>query len=239
MRGRFKSKSPRSWLARLVAACALLIMFSAFTVVPVMANTVSATVIDGGASYTFSMNRSDLESVLSQAMEQGLIPLGPLDVAERVGNTTTVNVRRGVTMRVTEAGHTSELIAYKGDTVRRALEENNIWIKEEDVVTPGRELIIETDLSVDIKRACEVTVTMDGESQVLSMTGGTVEDALKEAGIRLTGKDACNYSLTEPLFDKMNLRVTRAVNITVTADGETMKSPPSGCRRPWSAAASG
>ena len=108
MHGGFKSKAPRYWLARAAVLCVLLLLFSVFSVVSVMANTVSATVLDGGASYTFSMNSADLESILYQAQQKGLEPLGPLDVAERLENTTTVNVRRGVKLRVTEAGQTSE-----------------------------------------------------------------------------------------------------------------------------------
>lgn len=222
MHGRFKSKTPRYWMIRAAAVCVLVFLFSVFSMVSVMANTVSATVIDGGESYTFSMNSADLETVLMQAQQQGLEPLGPLDVAERVENTTTVNIRRGVQLRVTEAGQVRELVAYKGDTVRKALAENNIQIKENDTVIPGREMIIVTDLSVDVKRSCEVTVTMaDGKEKIVSMTGGTVADALAEAKVKLDENDACNYSLDEPLFDKMKLRITRAVNITVTADSLT------------------
>ncbi|NBK80317.1 DUF348 domain-containing protein [bacterium D16-76] len=221
MHGGFKSKAPRYWLARAAVLCVLLLLFSVFSVVSVMANTVSATVLDGGASYTFSMNSADLESILYQAQQKGLEPLGPLDVAERVENTTTVNVRRGVKLRVTEAGQTSEYIAYKGDTVRKALAENNILLKKSDAVTPGRDMVIEADLAVDVKRSCEVTVTVEGKSQVVSMTGGTVADALEQAKVKLGPKDACNYSLEEPLFDKMNLRVSRMVKVTVTADGKT------------------
>lgn len=221
MYGGRKRKAPRYWLVRAAAAVVLLVLFSVFSVVSVMANTVSATVIDGEASYTFSMNSAGLESVLHQAEQKGMAPLGPLDVAERVENTTTVNVRRGVNLRVTEAGRTSEYIAYKGDTVRKALADNNIQVKDGDTVTPGRDMLIEADLAVDVKRSCEVTVTVGGKSQILTMTGGTVADALDEAGIKLGESDACNYSLEEPLFDKMNLRVARMVKISITADGKT------------------
>lgn len=223
MHGRHKSKAPRYWLVRAAAVSVLLFLFSVFSVVSVMANTVSATVMDGEDSYTFSMNSTDLQGILYQAQQRGLAPLGPLDVAERVENTTTVNVRRGVKLRVTEAGRTTEHIAYKGDTIRKALAENNILVREDDTVTPGREMVIVADLAVDVKRACEVTVITDGKSQVVFMTGGTVADALEEAKVRLGENDACNYDLEEPLFDKMNLRVSRVVKITVTADGSTQE----------------
>lgn len=69
-----------------------------------MANTVSANVIDGDQSYTFNMSSTSLEDILAQAEERGMEPLGPLDVAERVEGTTTVVVRRGVELAVSEAG---------------------------------------------------------------------------------------------------------------------------------------
>lgn len=211
MHGRFKSKTPFHWAIRIAGICVLVLLFSAFSMVSVMANTVSATVLDGGESYTFSMDSEELSSVLAQAEGKGLAPLGPLDVAERVENTTTVNVRRGVRLRVTEAGQVKEFIAYKGDTVRKALQDNNILVKDGDTVAPGRDLVITADLSVDVKRFCEVTVTGSGkEEQKISMTGGTVADALAEAKVKLKGGDTCNYSLEEPLFDKMKIRVIQA-----------------------------
>ena len=121
MHCKHKSKTLRYWLVRMAAVCTLLFLFSVFSVVSVMANTVSATVLDGGISYTFNMKSTDLESILHQARQQGLAPLGPLDVAERVENTTTVNVRRGVKLRVSEAGQAHEFVDYKVDTVRKAL----------------------------------------------------------------------------------------------------------------------
>lgn len=211
MHGRFRSKARAHWAVRLIGICVLVCLFSAFSMVSVMANTVSATVIDGGESYTFSMDSKKLESVLAQAEGRGLAPLGPLDVAERVENTTTVNVRRGVRMQVTEAGQVKEFIAYKGDTVRKALQENNILVKDSDTVVPSRDLMITEDICVDVKRSCEVTVTGAGiQEQKISMIGGTVADALAEAKVKLKAGDTCNYSLEEPLFDKMKVRIIRA-----------------------------
>ena len=211
----------RPRLMRAAAAWALIVLCSIPWAGVVTANTVSATVLDGDASYTFNMNSADLAEILSQAQGQGLPPLGPLDVAERVGNTTTVNVRRGVRMRVTVASRTSELVAYQGDTVYKALCDNNILINEGDVVSPGKDMVIQADLAVEVKRSCQVTVDADGKVQALSMTGGTVADALGQAGLSLGEKDACNYGLDEPLFNGMHLRVSRRVRITVKADGKT------------------
>lgn len=221
MHGRHRKKAPRFLIFRGIAVFVLALVFSVSSVATVMANTVSANVIDGDKSYTFSMNSPEMDEILAQAQELGLEPLGPLDVIEQVGNTTTVNIRRGVSIAVNEAGKRKNLIAFRGDTVAKTLEDNNILLKEEDEVNPSRETTVTAGLSVEIRRLCQVTVTADGESRSFSLTGGTVADALEQAGVTLAGKDSANYELDEPLFDKMNIRVSRTVKIKITADGVT------------------
>lgn len=219
MQGKHRKKAPKLLVFRAAMGFLLALVLTVSSFATVMANTVSALVIDGDKSYTFSMNSTVLGEVLAQAEEQGMEPLGPLDVAEWVESTTTINVRRGVTLAVVEAGKRTNLMAYRGDTVQQALEENNILLKAADQVLPSRETVVEAGLSVEIRRSCQVTVTADGETQRLSMTGGTVADALREAGVTLGGKDSANYDLAEPLFDTMAIRVSRPVKLKVTADG--------------------
>lgn len=219
MQGKHRKKAPKLLIFRAAMVFLLALVLTVSSFATVMANTVSALVIDGDKSYTFSMNSTVLGEVLAQAEEQGMEPLGPLDVAEWVESTTTINVRRGVTLAVVEAGKRTNLMAYRGDTVQQALEENNILLKAADQVLPSRETVVEAGLSVEILRSCQVTVTADGKAQRLSMTGGTVADALREAGVTLDGKDSANYDLDEPLFDAMVIRVSRPVKLKVTADG--------------------
>ena len=119
MYGRHMKKAPRLLAIRGAAALILVLALSIFPFATVMANTVSANVIDGDQSYTFNMSSTSLEDILAQAEERGMEPLGPLDVAERVEGTTTVVVRRGVELAVSEAGEESQLVAYVGDTVEQ------------------------------------------------------------------------------------------------------------------------
>ncbi len=221
MHGRHRKKAPKFLVFRWTVAFILALVLSVSSFATVMANTVSAIVIDGDKSYTFSMNSADLHDILAQAEELGLEPLGPLDEAERVENTTTVNVRRGVSFSVLEAGKRRNLMAYRGDTVQKALEDNNIFLNDNDEVEPSRESLVTAGLSVVIRRSCQVTVAADGEEQEFSMIGATVADALEKAGVSLKGKDSVNYEMDEPLFDSMLIRVSRTVKITVTADGAT------------------
>lgn len=187
----------------------------------VTANTVSANVIDGDNAYSFPMLSTDLDTILAQAESQGMPSLEALDTAERVQNTTTVYVRRGVNFTVNEAGRKTQLVAYEGETVEEALLEGNILLKEADEVSPSLETVITADTSVEIVRACTVIVTADGKSQTVSLSGATVGDALKKAGVTLGKEDSVSFPVEEPLFEKMNIRVARVTKITVTADGKT------------------
>lgn len=221
MHGRHMKKAPRLLAIRGVAALILVLALSISSFATVMANTVSANVIDGDQSYTFNMSSTDLDEILEQAEEMGLEPLGPLDVAERVEGTTTVVVRRGVNLTVREAGKESLLVAYRGDTVEQVLLENSIVLKDADEITPARETVVEGDTQVEIRRACQVVVLADGKQTTVTRIGGTVEDALKEAGVTVGEEDSLNYDKDEPLFDKMHIRVTRMMKVRITADGET------------------
>ncbi|MCH5353840.1 MAG: DUF348 domain-containing protein [Acutalibacter sp.] len=221
MHGRHCKKAPRLLIMRGVMVLILALVFSVSSFATVMANTVPANVIDGDQSYTFSMTSTNMSEILKRAEKLGLAPLGPLDVYEQVGNTTTVNIRRGVSITVLENGKRMNLIAYQGDTVQDTLEDHNIILKDTDEVTPARDTVVTAGLSVEIRRLCQVTVTADGERKVFSILGGTVATALERAGVTLGDGDTANYEPNEPLFDKMNIRVTHPVKITITADGET------------------
>ena len=221
MHGRHMKKAPRLLAIRGVAALILVLALSISSFATVMANTVSANVIDGDQSYTFNRSSTDLDEILEQAEEMGLEPLGPLDVAERVEGTTTVVVRRGVNLTVREAGKENLLVAYRGDTVEQVLLENSIVLKDADEITPARETVVEGDTQVEIRRACQVVVLADGKQTTVTQTGGTVEDALKEAGVTVGEEDSLNYDKDEPLFDKMHIRVTRVMKVRITAGGET------------------
>jgi len=215
------TRQSKTFIVRIVAVMLLVSLLSFSSFVTVMANTVEANVIDGESSYQFSMITTKLDDIVAVAEKKGLAPLGELDVAEIVGNTTTVNVRRGAKMELTQVGKKTELVIFKGDTLEKSLLDNNIILKEKDVVIPERDTVITGDIDVEIKRFCQVVVVADGKTQSTSLTGGTVKAALNSLKITLGEKDTANYSLDEPLFEKMSIRVARSYNIRIIADSET------------------
>ena len=70
MYGRHMKKAPRLLAIRGAAALILVLALSIFPFATVMANTVSANVIDGDQSYTFNMSSTSLEDILAQAEER-------------------------------------------------------------------------------------------------------------------------------------------------------------------------
>lgn len=221
MHGKHEVKVRKRIFNRTVVVILLAIAICVSSIVTVMANTVSATVIDGKNVYTFVMSSTQTEEIIAQAQLKGLKPLSYLDVSERVGNTTTVNVRRGVNVRVLIDGVAPiELIAYKGDTVEKTLEDNSILLREKDISQPSRETIVDEDMDITIKRYSKITIEADDSTKTLEFTGSSVEEALKEAGIDIGTDDTVNYSMSETLFDGMNIKVGRVITIKVSADGE-------------------
>ena len=214
------------WKARLrvsglAAAGALALALIIAAVVKAAAFSVSGTVLDGGSAYSVSASRAGREAFLEDAVRQGMPELAARDSAEFDEGTRTVTVFRGVEMIVTDNGETVSIAGRRGATVEDALKENGITLNGEDIVTPDRELTVAADMTVDIKRCCRVTVALDGRVERVKLFGGTVADALKEAGLRSTEDVACSESLDAPLADGMELTVTRLTAFTVTADGRT------------------
>lgn len=208
-------------IAALAAAGLLAIAVIAAIIIKATAYSVSGTVLDGEAAYSVQTGSADPDSFLAAALGQGMPELTPWDTTEFDGNTNTLTVCRGVELKVTDQGETVSLTARKGATVEEALGENGITLGEEDLVSPDRNLVVTAALTVDIKRCCHVTVFFDGREEQVMLYGGTVSDALKEAGLRFTQDMACSESTDAPLTDGMELVITRLTAFSVTADGKT------------------
>jgi len=67
----------------------------------------------------------------------------------------------------------------------------------------------------------EISVFADGKQTQLVIKGGTVADALDKANVVLGQKDIVEPSLKTQLTDKLSVKVTRMLRVTLTADGST------------------
>lgn len=69
--------------------------------------------------------------------------------------------------------------------------------------------------TITIKRAFDVTVTADGNTQTLRLAEGTVADALELAGVTLADEDLINVSPAEALHQGTEITVNRVTTRTV------------------------
>jgi uncharacterized protein YabE (DUF348 family)/3D (Asp-Asp-Asp) domain-containing protein len=218
------SRKQRLQLAVLAAAGVAALALCVAIAMRVFAREIPVVVEDWEKTYSFSMSglgRDPLDSILNQAQAQGMEPLGPLDLAELGEDGRTVALRRGVELYVRDGEESAGYTAYKGDTVEEALAENGLWLKEADQVAPNREMVIAAPLTVEITRLLRVNIVADGETTQVKVSGGTVADALEEAGVKLSELDSCNHELTEPVKDDMLVEVSRVVSVRIAVDGST------------------
>lgn len=79
-------------------------------------------------------------------------------------------------------------------------------------VSPDDEVTHELDganLTIEIARAFDVSVTMEGETTVVSVTGGTVAEAIADAGIVLTDDDELNMDPDANVAEGDEIAITR------------------------------
>ena len=110
------------------------------------------------------------------------------------------------TVFITDNGATREIKTNFTD-IYAILKDENYELQPDDAV------VIETDSEkrkhITIKRAFNVTVIADGETQLLGMTNGTVADALEKAEITLGSDDIVTPALGSEVFAEMKITVQR------------------------------
>jgi uncharacterized protein YabE (DUF348 family) len=127
---------------------------------------------------------------------------------------TDVTIIDGKTKTVFEAA--------SGSTVEQLLSEAEICLGEEDEVTPSLDTKMEDEsVTISVKRHVKASVVADDARIEVELTGGTVADALEQAGITLGAEDFINHSTEAYLTEGMVISVVRRVEVTLVADGKT------------------
>lgn len=78
---------------------------------------------------------------------------------------------------------------------------------------------VDGNTQIVIKRAFDVTVSLDGQKKFLKFVSGTVSDAIKLAGIDLKESDSVTPDLHTELEPNMEIKIQERVKIKVNADG--------------------
>ena len=87
---------------------------------------------------------------------------------------------------IQDMNETTEVTANTRQTVKEVLEEAEITLGEQDETDPGLDEKVSNDMEIVVKRYASVTVVgADGTEYPVECVGGTVADAVKEAGVTL------------------------------------------------------
>ena len=127
-----------------------------------------------------------------------------------------------ITVDVYDGRTQTRMVVDTGQTVGELLEEADIVIVDQDIVTPAIDARIMKDGSqIRIGRYAGVVVeTEEGETQV-ELTGGKVGDALKKAGVVLRQNDCVNHSMEAYCTDGMRICVVHRMAVTLVVNGNS------------------
>jgi uncharacterized protein YabE (DUF348 family)/3D (Asp-Asp-Asp) domain-containing protein len=191
---------------------------------------IRVTILDGGVE---SRAAVQARSVGAALLEAGVM-LQPGDLVEPAADTA---LSEDTSIQITRARDVTLIVDGQVQVVR-TLFANPHDILNEAAITPGPldRLWLDGTLArpadllawpipvsrIELKRAVEVVIVDDGTVQTLQTTADTVGDALTEAGITLFEADTLAPAATTPLSAGLQVQITRAVPLSIIADGQTL-----------------
>lgn len=174
-------------------------------------------VVDGAKSVTVSVQSTDPESIVATA---GFVlnandELILDDYTEGSGGKIEIN--RAKVIRIEDGSFIGYYVGHN-ETLGDILDENDVVLNEGDVMAANIGQKIYDGMKVYIDRAFGVGIEYDNKTVHVSIAGGTVADALEEAGITVNEHDIVVPSLDSELSDYTTIRIQR---VTVEIVEET------------------
>lgn len=127
-----------------------------------------------------------------------------------------------VVVTVNDLGVAAELATKTGKTIETVLTEGGYVLADNDETVPERsEKLKEEVTDITILRYAEVTVVKGSDTKAVSVTGGCVADALKEAGITLGEGEYTSISEDTFLESGMEIQILQKQKVAITVDGTT------------------
>lgn len=197
----------RSIRSRIIATV-LLAVFCAGTVFAAATATCTVTLVDDGQVRSVITTRSDANAILDQAN----VELGADDMvalSEFIGGEdSTITIYRAKKVTVSDGGSFSKSIMAAG-TVADAVEKSGMTLKESDVLNYSRDTALKEGMSISVQVAFPVQVTADGKTTQVEVTGGTVEEAIRAAGVSVDEDDESTPAKDQAVTEGMEIRVDR------------------------------
>jgi len=127
-----------------------------------------------------------------------------------------VNMKKNVTISID--GNDKQVTTLRS-SLKSLLKDKNIVLDPKDVVSPGLDSKLKDGEKITIKKALNVTVTVDGKILKLKSSKSTVGDMLKDEGILLNDGDKLSAGKAEVLKNGFNMEIVRVDTRTVLEKG--------------------
>jgi uncharacterized protein YabE (DUF348 family) len=124
-----------------------------------------------------------------------------------MGTTVSIDAARK-TIVVSIDGKETEIVTFR-KTFKDALKANNIVLGPKDKVMPSMDTRVKKEDRINIERAVNVTVAVDGQELKIQTTEDTVDKMFETEGIQVNDSDKVSPSRTIPISDGLKLSVTR------------------------------
>lgn len=219
MRKRFNVEA-QSHTGKFLTIILLAIVISVGSIFTVVANTLDCTVVDGADVYEFSLLSPDEDSIIEEALEQGMQPLSDDDYI--ITENLTLTVKRSLVVSVDLGETMLSLQAIEGDVLEDILQNNGIDVTSDDMIDIPLDTVITENIKVNIAYYTPVTVIVDGHSYDTISYGGTVSDVLEKLAISVSTSDIVTPSLDSYLEYGSVVTVQSNNDITVIYENEEL-----------------
>lgn len=112
------------------------------------------------------------------------------------------------TVNIVVDGQEQSVITFKS-SVSDILKKNDIAIGPKDIVEPALDSKIKSGDTINIEKAVNIVLKMDGETKTILTNADSIGEFLKEEGVVLGKEDKISPSKEEHIKDKLNIAVTR------------------------------
>lgn len=202
---KFKNLSNKK-IKRLVALF-LILSLGISSAVSVSALSKNFRIKDGDTTINIRTLYSETNDVLKQAG----ISLGDNDkvtVSNNEPNFIDINIKRAFEVTVFWDGQSQRFTVNDG-TVSTLLSQNNISVKENDTVSPSLDSILVPDMQISVSRFFNVNISVDGNTNSVSVPEGSIENALNFLNISLSSDDIINEPLDKSIEENLNITINR------------------------------
>lgn len=176
--------------------------------------TQAVLVKDGDVTrHYFTMLDDPLEILTAQGYELG--PDDELECTEFLYSTATITIKRAFYVPVYVEDQREMVPVTTEGTVEDVLDKGGIELGEFDEINIPLYSAASEGTVIVIERAFDVRIFVDGGAVTVPVTGGTVAQAIEEAGISLSPDDMISLASDTPVQPDMDITINRVTYHTV------------------------